>query len=81
MVPSSVHLLVEFLEALHRVVVGVFGQNLDPGFENDISTFKETFMGAMLAHNPSMTPNVHVLIHHVPEYVSRTGVELGPTSE
>ncbi len=43
-VPSSVHLLVEFLEALHRVVVGVFGQNLDPGFENDISTFKETFI-------------------------------------
>ncbi len=38
-VPSSVYLLVECLEALHRVVVGVFGQIVDPGFENDLSTF------------------------------------------
>ncbi len=74
MVPSSVHLLVECLEALHRVVVGVFGQILDPGFENDISTFEETFMGAMRTHNLRMTPKVHVLVHHVPEYVRRTGV-------
>ncbi len=42
-VPSSVHLLVECLEALHRVVVCVFGQILDPGFENDTSTFEEKF--------------------------------------
>ncbi len=46
-VPSLVHLLVECLEALHRVAVGDFGQILDPGFENDISTFEEMFMGAM----------------------------------
>ncbi len=38
-------------------------------------------MGAMRTHNPRMTPKVHVLIHHVPEYVRRTGVQLGPTSE
>ncbi len=43
---SSVHLLVECLEALHRVVIGVFDQILDPGFENDIKTFEKTFMGA-----------------------------------
>ncbi len=59
-----------------RVVVGVFGHILDPGFENDISTFEEKFMGAMRAHNPRMTPKVHVLVHHVPEYVRRTGVQL-----
>ncbi len=74
MVPSSVHLLVECLEALHPVVVGVFGQIVDPGFESDISTFEEKFMGAMRTHNPRMTPKVHVLVHHVPEYVSGTGV-------
>ncbi len=81
MVPSSVHLLVECVEALHRVVIGVFGQILDPGFENDTSTFEEKFTGAMRTHNPRITPKVHVLVHHVPEYVSRTGVSLGPTSE
>ncbi len=59
-----------------RVVVGVFGHILDPGFENDISTFEEKFMGARRTHNPRMTPKVHVLVHHVPEYVRRTGVQL-----
>ncbi len=43
-VPPSDHPLFECLEAL---VVGVFDQTLDPEFENDISTFAETFMGAM----------------------------------
>ncbi len=38
-------------------------------------------MGAMRTHNPRMTSKVHVLVHHVPEYVRRTGVQLGPTSE
>ncbi len=80
-VPASVHLLVECLEALHRVVVGVFGQILDPGFENDINTFEETFMRVMRTHNPRMIPKVHLLVHHVPEYVNRTRVQLGPTSE
>ncbi len=78
-VPSSVHLLVEYLEALHRVMVGLFGQIVDPGF--DASTFEETFMGAIRTHNPRMTPKVHVLVYHVPEYVRRTGDQLGPTSE
>ncbi len=81
MVPSSVHLQVECLEALHRVVIGVFGQILDPGFGNDIIIFEEKFMGAMQTYNPRMTPKVHLLVHHVPEYVCRTGVQLGPTSE
>ncbi len=38
-VPSSVHLLVEYLKALHPVVVGIFGQILAPDFQNDISIF------------------------------------------
>ncbi len=51
-VPPSDHPLIECLEALNRVVVGVFGQIIDPGFENDISTFEEMFMGVMQTHNP-----------------------------
>ncbi len=64
-----------------RVVDNVFGQILDPEFENDTSAFEETFMGAMRTHNLWMTPKEHVLVHHVPEYVHRTGVPLGSTSE
>ncbi len=81
MVPPSDPSLVECLEALHRVVVGVFGQMADPETKDNVSTFEETFMGAMRTQNPWMTPNVHMLIHNVPEYVRRTAAPLGPTSE
>ncbi len=46
-VPSSDPPLFECLEVPHRVVVGVFGQILESGTENNTSTFEETFMGAM----------------------------------
>ncbi len=62
-------------------MVGIFGQILDPEFENDTNAFEETFMGAMRTHNLWMTSKEHVLVHHVPEYVRRTGVPLEPTSE
>ncbi len=48
-VPPSDYPLGECLEAFHRVVVG---QIVDPESENNISTFEETFMGAMRIHNP-----------------------------
>ncbi len=47
LVPPSDHPLVECLEALYLTVVGDFSQILDPEFENGISTFEETLMGAM----------------------------------
>ncbi len=38
-------------------------------------------MGAMRTQNPRMTAKVHMLIHHVLEYVRRTAAPLGPTYE
>ncbi len=38
-------------------------------------------MGAMRTQNPRITLKVHMLIHNVPEYVSRTTSPLGPASE
>ncbi len=73
MVPPSNPPLVECLLVLRRLAVGVFDQILDLVFENDISTFEQTFMGAMRTHNPRMTPKVHVLVHLPPEYVRRAG--------
>ncbi len=81
MVPPSDHPLVECLEALYRVVVGVSGQLLHPEFENNISIFEEKFMGAKRTHNLWITPKVHVLVHHAPEYVRRSEVPFAPTSE
>ncbi len=38
-------------------------------------------MGAMRTHNPRMAPEVHMIVHHVPGHVRRTGIQLGPTSQ
>ncbi len=68
----------------HRVVVGVFGQIVDPETKSSIQIvdpFEKTFMGAMRTQNPRMISKVHMLIHNVPEYVRRTAAPLGPTSE
>ncbi len=64
-----------------NVVVGVFGQIVDPETIDNVSTFEETFMGAMRTQNPRMTPKVHMLIHNVPKYVRHTADPRGPTSE
>ncbi len=66
--------------ALHLALVGVFGIILDSEFGNDMHIFKEKFMKAMQKHDLMMTPKVHVLVHHVPNYACRTHVTLGPTS-
>ncbi len=54
-VPPSDPPLFECLEAFHRVVVGVLGLIVDPETKGNISTFEETFMGAMRTQNPRMT--------------------------
>ncbi len=66
---------------LQRVVVGIFGQIVDPETKHDVSTLEETSMGAMRTQNPRMTPKVHMVIHNVPKYVRRIAASLGPTSE
>ncbi len=81
LVPPLDHSQTECLEALYRVVANVFSRILDQEFENGTNTFEETFMRAMRTHNLWMTPKVHVLVYHVPEYVRRSGVPLGFTSE
>ncbi len=47
-----------------------------PDFESNIHIFKEN-----KTQNLKVTPKVHVLVHHVPKYVRRTGVPLWLTSE
>ncbi len=62
-------------EALHLALVDVFDNILHPEFENDIHIFWEKLTEAM------QTRKAHVLFHHVPKYVRRTGDQLGLTSE
>ncbi len=64
-VPPSDPPLVECLEKFHRVVVGVSGQTVDPETKDNVSTFQETFMGAMRTQNPRMTQKVHMLIQNM----------------
>ncbi len=69
LVPRSDHLLVEYLEALHLVLVGVFGNILDNEFENGVRILKEEVVEALRTHNLRMTTKVRVLVQQAPKYV------------
>ncbi len=68
--------LVECLKALYHSVFGVFGSVLDREI-----TYTYLRKSSWEPHNFRMTPKVHVLVPHVPQYVRRSGVQLGPTFE
>ncbi len=53
--PPSDLPLVEYLEALHLVLVGVFGNILDTKFENGVRILKEEFVEALRTYNLRMT--------------------------
>ncbi len=74
------HPLVECLEALYLYLVDVSGNIEDSEVEKGIDIFKENSMGAKQSLYLRMTPKEHVLVHHVPKYMRRTGLSLGPTS-
>ncbi len=54
-----------------------FGNIFDPTFENDKHIFKETIMGAMWTNDLRMM----MPVQHLPEYVHRTEVPQGHTSQ
>ena len=72
---SSIHILKYFhaLRCLHRVVVTCFGMTLEPEYEENIEQFAEIYLDLGI----SVTPKVHILIKHVPEFSRKYGRALG----
>ena len=72
---APLHILkyVHALRCLHRVVDSCFGMTLDPEYEAHIAQFAEIYLDLGI----SVTPKVHILIKHVPEFCKKHGRSLG----
>ena len=64
---------VQTLRELDKVVTSCFGQHLDPAYEEKISRFSKQYRTL----NISVTPKVHVIEKHVPEFLKLKGEETG----
>ena len=69
-----------FIQALSdfkEVVVACFGNDLDPDFESKISNFKRIYTSLQV----SITPKVHAVFYHVPQFIKIKKLSLGLFSE
>ena len=71
--PLNIQKYVHILRILNKIVLACFGMDLDPHFKNYINEFKDLYLTLGI----SVTPKVHVLIKHVPEFISKHGRSLG----
>ena len=75
--PLNIQKYVHILRCLNKIVLACFGMDLDPDFNNYINEFKDLYCTLGI----SVTPKVHILIKHVPEFISKYGRSLGWFSE
>ena len=67
------HLLIKF----NAIVKACFGMELDAGFAKALHDFKEAFTSSGIP----ITPKVHAVFDHVPQFIQKTGQSLGQFSE
>ena len=70
-------LFINAFEACNDAVTSCFGTQLADDFEEKIELFSTCY----LKLNISVTPKLHAVMHHVPEFCKVKGIGLAPWSE
>ncbi len=73
--------IVKCLRLFEKVVEATFGHVLSSNYEEVISQFGVSFTTIMSTFHISMTPKIHVLVHHIPQFIRMTQIPLGLISE
>ena len=68
---------VHILRCLYDIVISCFGMNLNPQYQYYIKKFENVYKDLGI----SVTPKVHILIRHVPEFIKKYNRSLGWYSE
>ena len=76
-VPGHLQCFVLALRHFDNVRIACFGQKLDPSFEEAINDFKTVFKSLSIR----ITPKLHILFDHVPQFCAMKRVGLGFFSE
>lgn len=74
---KEVALFAHAFDCFRDVVHGCFGADLAPSFAEDIQDFRRAFEKL----NISLTPKIHMLTHHLSQYIERTQRGLSLDSE
>ncbi|CAL4251128.1 unnamed protein product [Meganyctiphanes norvegica] len=77
MADLNIQKYVHILRALHLIVTSCFGMKWDPQYKTYINEFKDLFIDLGI----SITPKVHILTEHVPEFIEKHGLSLDWYSE
>ena len=76
-IPLQFKHFVTAFKSLNRVVHSCFGTALDPDYIAHIDAFKQAYTDL----NISITPKIHAIIHHIPQFCNSVGAGLGRFSE
>jgi len=79
--PPELNAFYDCLKTFQAAMDGTFGFTLDPFYEKMYEEFSVTYMTLSKQFGFSITPKVHIMIRHVPEYIKRTGMPIGYFSE
>ena len=75
--PQEYEQFIETFAQFDEVVHSCYGNDLLPGYEQNILSFKDEFLKLRI----SVTPKVHAVFYHIEEFCSITKMGLGPWSE
>ena len=78
--PLIVQPFTDTFRALEQVVMSCFGCDLDPRYEEHIDQFKSKYFDLVALKYANITPKIHAILHHVPEFCTKYGA-LGIHSE
>lgn len=78
--PIEAQPFTEAFRALERLVMSCFGSDLDSSYLEHISQFKTKFTELVDLNYVNVTPKIHAIFHHLPEFCERHGA-LGRHSE
>ncbi len=62
-------------------MAATFGEDLSPNYDDVIKRFGSAFSKVMSSFGIRMTPKVHMVLHHLPHFISLTNMPLGLFSE
>ena len=78
--PIEAQPFTEAFRALDKVVESCFGSDLDSSYLEHIATFERKYMDLVELQYVNVTPKVHAIFHHIPEFCQQHGA-LGRHSE
>ena len=81
MYPDEHKSIIDGFKAIQDVNKAICGRILQNNWKEAIASFEESIMFLHGKYSLSITPKLHIMIDHVPDYIEMTGKPLGYISD